>query len=230
MYIETTLNGKEVDEDILKRILHDAQWAPSWCNVAPYYICLARGEQKERIKSNLLYNFDQSIKAQRGGIFEKLRAYLSGVLPDGDYDTQIKYDDDLKKHRRDCGFGLYNHLGIQRDDKDARNVQVRRNFEFFDAPVVLFVFVHGNMGPFAPLDCGFYLQNLVLSAHANGLGSCVQGALAMWGTPVREEFPDIPDQYKLICGISLGYASTNKINSFNPGRREPRGSFQKLFN
>lgn len=43
----------------------------------------------------------------------------------------------------------------------------------------------------------------------------------MWGSPVREEFSDIPEGYKLLCGVSLGYEKQDaKINTFRP-EREP---------
>ena len=68
------------------------------------------------------------------------------------------------------------------------------------------------------LDAGIFLQTLMLSAHANGLGTCAQGALATWPTLVRREF-DVPEHYKLICGVSIGYASDHPVNEYNPGRR-----------
>jgi len=59
------------------------------------------------------------------------------------------------------------------------------------------------------------MQNLMLSAKAQGLGSCPQGFLAFWSKPIRKEF-DIPRGYKLLCGISLGYPSAATINDFVP--------------
>lgn len=70
---------------------------------------------------------------------------------------------------------------------------------------------------FSVLDAGIWLQTLMLSAHAHGLATCAQGALATWAGPLREAF-EIPPGYKLICGVSLGYASSHPVNQFNPGR------------
>lgn len=213
--------SKEIDENVLKDILDDANWAPSWCNTSPYYIVIAKGEQKDRIKQKLLSKYDAAINAQT--IFGKLWLYLSGDAPDGDYNTQLTYSSELNVHRKECGYGLYNLLGITKDDKKGRNDQVRRNFEFFGAPVVFFVFVQGDMSVFSPLDVGFFLQTLLLSAHARGIGTCAQGALATWKSPILEEFKDIPTDYKLICGVSMGYASDHIINTYNPGRRDIHG-------
>jgi nitroreductase len=94
---------------------------------------------------------------------------------------------------------------------------MRRNFEFFGAPTVVFVFVHRGLGAFSVLDAGVLLQTLMLSARARGLGSCAQGALALWPGPVRAEF-EVPAAYSLICGVSLGFPSEHPVNGFRPGR------------
>ena len=69
------------------------------------------------------------------------------------------------------------------------------------------------------LDAGIFLQSLMLSAHAHGLGTCAQGALATWAGPVRWAFV-VPVDYKLICGLFIGYASDHAINQYNPGRAQ----------
>ena len=137
--------------------------------------------------------------------------------PDGDFAIPLVYPEDLQERRRATGYGLYSVLGIDRSDRDARDRQMLRNFEFFGAPTALFAFVHEGLGAYSVLDAGFMLQTLVLSAHARGLGTCVQGALAVWAGPVRAEF-DVPDHYRLICGVSIGYASDHPVNAFDPGR------------
>ena len=51
-----------------------------------------------------------------------------------------------------------------------------------------------------------------------------QGSLATWGSPVREEFDSIPDGYKLLCGVSIGFPNEEGlVNSFNPGRGKLQG-------
>jgi nitroreductase len=61
------------------------------------------------------------------------------------------------------------------------------------------------------------MQNLMLSAHAHGLGTCAQGAVAIWDDVVRKEF-EIPKDYRLLCGIALGYPSDSPINEFKAHR------------
>ncbi|MEI2716493.1 MAG: nitroreductase [Candidatus Nanopelagicales bacterium] len=213
-----------VPDDVLAQVLDDAQWAPSWSNTQPYRLAVATGSRRDHLEHELCARYDRASAARRGGPLDKLRLLVSREgLPDGDFDTNLTYPEDLQPYRRHTGFGLYSVLGIERHDHEARDRQMRRNFEFFGAPVVIFVFVHEGLKEFSVLDAGIYLQTLMLSAHANGLATCAQGALATWPGPVRRAF-DLPDRYKLICGVSLGYASPHPVNEFNPGRREvPRG-------
>lgn len=72
----------------------------------------------------LLVKFDNSIEAKKT-LSGKITFLINGGAPDGDYSTHLPYSPDLNKHRRDCGFGLYNLLSIKKEDKTARMKQVR---------------------------------------------------------------------------------------------------------
>lgn len=204
---------------VLDAVLADANHAPSWSNTQPYRIAVASGAVRDHLATELGQRFDKGMAAQNGGWLAKAKLLLTrDGLPDGDYKVNFEYPADLQPPRRATGHGLYELLGIGRKDHAAREAQMRRNFEFFGAPTAIFVFVHSGLREFSVLDAGIYIQTLMLSAHAHGLGTCAQGALATWGGPVRSAF-DIPVGYKLICGISIGYASGHAVNQFNPGRQ-----------
>jgi nitroreductase len=192
-----------VPDELLRAVIADAVSAPSWSNTQPYRLAVATGATRDRIAGALTETYD-------------LAAQLLAA-PDSDVDIPLTYPDDLQPQRRATGFGLYEVLGIARDDRESRNRQMRRNYEFFGAPAAIFVFVHSGLGLYSVLDAGFMLENLVLSAHARGLGTCAQGALAMWSGPVRAEF-EVPDEYLLVCGVSIGYPSDHAVNAYNPGR------------
>ncbi|MDO8788521.1 MAG: nitroreductase [Sulfuritalea sp.] len=212
---------REVPAELIDAVLDDARWAPSWSNTQPYRIALASGDLKEGLKAQLLARYDAATKLQRGGMASKLAAFVtrSKALPDGDFDTRFEYPKELTPRRRATGFGLYSVLGIAREDSAARNRQMRRNWEFFGAPVVLFVFVRQELGAYSVLDAGIFLQSLMLAAHARGLGTCAEGALGTWAGPVREAFA-VPPAYKLLCGVALGWPSDHVVNAYNPGRAE----------
>ena len=209
-----------ISEKLLTEVLADANWSPSWSNTQPYRIAIASGAVRAKISSELCSLFDLGMAAQNGGALGKLRLLLTRRgLPDGDFSTQFTYPEDLQPKRRATGAGLYEALGIGRKDIAARDKQMRRNFEFFGAPTVIFLFANKGLHEFSILDAGIFLNTLMLSAHAHGLATCAQGALATWASPIRSEFK-IPEPYQLICGLSIGYASESAVNNFNPGRSD----------
>lgn len=213
---------KPIAEPVLDAVLADACWSPSWSNTQPYRVAVATGELRDRLAAELCDLFDCGMAAQNGGLLGRIKLMLTRRgLPDGDFSTRFAYPDDLQPRRRDTGHGLYSLLGIDREDGAARDRQMRRNFAFFGAPAVIFLFVHRGLHEFSVLDAGIYLQTLMLSAQARGLATCAQGALATWAGPVRSAF-EIPQPYRLICGVSIGYASDHAVNDYNPGRADER--------
>jgi nitroreductase len=209
-----------INPALLDAVLNDALQSPSWSNTQPYRIAIASGALRDRLAGELCERYDLAMRAQRGGALAKLKLLLTRQgAPDGDYQTHFEYPADLQPRRRETGFGLYRLLGIERGDRAAREAQMRRNFEFFGAPVAIFVFVHAGLREFSVLDAGIWLQSLMLSAHAHGLATCALGALATWAGPVRAAFA-VPKDYRLICGLSLGYASAHPVNGYNPGRSD----------
>jgi len=211
-----------IPETVLNEVLADANWSPSWSNTQPYRIAIASGVVRARLSKELCTLFDLVMAVQNAGVLGKLRLLLTRRgLPDGDFSTQFSYPDDLQAQRRATGAGLYDVLGIGRKDRAARDRQMRRNFEFFGAPTAIFVFAHKGLREFSILDTGIFLNTLMLSAHAHGLATCAQGALATWAGPIRAEFK-IPAPYQLICGLSMGYAADAAVNQFNPGRNDAK--------
>ena len=212
-----------IPEALLAAVLEDARWSPSWSNTQPYRVALAKGPARDALAAELCEQFDIGMAVRRGSALKKLVGLVTRKgMPTPDVAVPMKYPGDLQPARQATGFGLYRLLGISRDDYAARNAQMRRNYEFFGAPVISFVFVHRDLGMYAALDAGVFIQSLMLSAHTHGLGTCAQAALALWATPVRERFK-VPAHYKLLVGVAIGFASAHPVNEYNPGRLPVEG-------
>jgi nitroreductase len=193
-----------VDPRVLERILTAALQSPSWANTQPYRVALATGDRCDALRRDLL------------------DAAATG-MPSSDHDMLFDYPPPLRGRRRDTGVGLYGVLGIGRDDHAARAAQYQRNFEFFGAPVVAFLFAHGALGVYSVLDAGVFLQSLLLAATDAGIGACAQASLASHPDVVRRHF-DVPPDYRLLCGVSLGHPTDEPVNRFRP----PRASLDEL--
>lgn len=207
-----------VPQELIDQLLEDAMTAPSWSNTRPYMVGIATGEVRDRISKGFLSRWAAADKALEGGLLGKIKLFFTRYgLPQSDYRVFRPYPKDLKVRSTRVGAELYGHIGIKREDRKARSAQWARNYEFFGAPVSLFIFTHKGLGEYSVSDAGLFMQNLMLSAHAHGLGSCAQGASALWAPVVKAEF-DVPADYKLLCGIALGYASDHHVNSFRADR------------
>jgi nitroreductase len=210
--------NKEVPDSLIDELLTDAMTAPSWSNTRPYLVGIAKGEKRDRVSKELLSRWDAAGRALKGGIAGKVKLLFTRYgLPTSDYKVFRTYPKDLVPRQQKVGAELYGLLGIKRDDKEARQTQWARNYEFFGAPVELFIFTHSGLGEYSVSDAGLFMQNLMLGAHARGLGTCAQGAVALWADPIRKEFK-IPKGYKLLCGIAVGYPSDDKVNGFRAER------------
>ncbi len=211
-----------VSQEQLQALLEAATTAPSWSNTQPYQIAIARGAVLESLRAELPPRFDKLMALQKAPMAKKVLAWLRrDGIPDGDYRPVVDYPADLQPRRVATGHGLYELLGIERGDKQARHAQMRDNFRFFNAPVALFVFIHEGLGIYSALDAGIFLQNLMLAATDAGLGTCAQGALGLWRSPLEQHF-QLPENYKLLCGLSLGYEADSRVNQFRP-ERQPLG-------
>jgi nitroreductase len=207
-----------IPQDLLDQVLTDALTAPSWSNTRPFKVAVAQGEVRDAISAEFLNRWSVLSKIMRKGILNKLRIVYSRYgLPTSNRSIAKPYPAELKPRAERVGKELYELFGVQRGDRDARDQQWAKNYSFFGAPVELFIFVHKSLHIYAASDAGLMMQNLILSAHAHGLGTCAQGAVGIWEDVVRKEF-EISKDYRLLCGIAIGYPSDSPINQFGANR------------
>ncbi|CAH0993107.1 Nitroreductase NfnB [Sinobacterium norvegicum] len=174
-----------VDNKLLTAIFTTAQQSPSNCNTQPWQVFVASGERTNN-----------------------LRHQLSTAMMQGEMDMDFPFDgvyrDEYKLRQHEAAAQLYHAMGITREDKAKRGEAFMRNFAFFDAPHVAFLYLHQDFGIREAADLGMYAQSLMLSMQANGVGSCPMTALSFHADKVRAEL-DVPEQYKLLFGIAFGY-------------------------
>ena len=212
--------SKPVAPEIIEQILKDSLTAPSWSNTRPFKVAVASGDIRDRISTEFLSRWSVLSKIMRKGILNKLRIVYSRYgLPTSNRSIAKPYPAELRPRAERVGKEMYETFGVARGDRTARDQQWAKNYSFFGAPVELFIYVHKSLHVYAASDAGLMMQNLMLSAHAHGLGSCAQGAVAIWDDVVRKEF-DVPKGYRLLCGISLGYPSESSMNDFKANRLE----------
>jgi nitroreductase len=199
-YSVRAFKPEPVPRATIDRVLSAAQRTASWCNSQPWQVVIASGEAREK--------FRKAIYAEAS----------SGAPQDGDFEFPREYLGVYLERRRESGFQLYNTLGIVRGDKAAYARQALENYNFFGAPHVAIIHTDEALGIYGAIDCGAYVGNFMLAAQALGLGTIPQAALARHSGMIRRHFA-IPDDRRVVCGISFGFADhADRVNSYRTSR------------
>lgn len=189
-----------VDDTLVDAVLARAQQAPSWCNTQPWQVHLLQGEA--------LTSFAKA-----------LGEHVSTQPQRADLGLPV-YTGAHAERRRQSGYGLYTHLGIDRDDHAARGAQMLRNFTFFDAPHLAVLTTDADLGAYGVLDCGSYLATVTLLLADAGLGTCALGSLAMYSDAVRAHL-DLPPDRLVVAGLAFGHPDTDAhVNHFRTTRAD----------
>lgn len=204
-------SSRPVHRDDIRDILAVASRAPSGANAQPWKTYVLQGESRETLVEKVCAAHDAVYaNPKEGERFQEAYAYYPR-----------EWISPYIERRRENGWGLYGLLGINKGEKDRMHVQHQRNFRFFDAPVGLFFTVNNVMGQGALLDCGAFMQNIMIAARARGLDTCPQAA---WNSYASIILPHIgaSDDEMLVCGMALGWAEPDAlVNTFRTPRVPP---------
>jgi nitroreductase len=145
--------------------------------------------------------------------------------PGGEYDVYPKEFTAVYDARRKLvGKQLYTLLGVPRGDATGMLKQFRKNYDFFDAPVGMILCVERRMGGGQWIDCGIFLDQLMLLAREKGLHTCPQAAFSRYQHVVRRELK-IPDEQVVNCGLALGQADPDAVPNNLITERAPLQDF-----
>lgn len=175
-----------VPQSDIDEILQLAQLAPSNCNTQPWRVFMASGDQCNTIRQQIH------------------EAFTQGKTMQPDFSSLPKFEGVLRDRQIACAQALYGAMGIERGDKNGRMQATARNYQFFDAPHIIFIGMEKNFSPAIAVDVGMYAQNLMLLMTAYGIASCAQASLAYYPEIVRSFF-DEDDSTGILFGISFGY-------------------------
>lgn len=187
-----------VEPALLHAVLDKARAAPSGGNLQPWQATVLTGASLARLRQAM----QAALVAPPGSETPEYRIYPAD-LPDP-----------WRARRAANGEAMYEALGIVREDKAGRFAQLARNFDFFGAPVGLFVHMPRLMGPPQWADLGLWLQTVMLLLVEAGLGSCPQEAWSAYPQTIKQ-VAGIPDDHLLFCGLAIGWPDPDApVNSF----------------
>lgn len=196
---------QDVPKPVIEDILTCAQKVPSWCNAQPWKLTVTSGAETERLRHALM-------------------AEVQTAAHNPDLTFPEAYINEYKSRRRDCGWALYEAVGVQRGDRAASAQQMMENFALFGAPHCAVLSSPVELGGYGAMDCGGFVAAFALAAQAAGIASIPQAAVASYA-PLLHELLEIPLDRQILCAISFGYAdSDHPANGFRT-KRAPLAEF-----
>jgi nitroreductase len=199
-----------VGRETIESILDLARYAATGVNMQPWRVHVLVGKAKERVCRAIRRVRDDPALDQT--FTEEWPYYPS--------EWRAPYLD----RRRKVGWDLYGLIGIDKSDKARMHAQHGRNYDFFDAPVGLFFTLDRVMQQGSLIDYGMFLQTIMVVARTYGLSTCPQAAFMKYHRIIAEELALAPDEM-FVCGMSLGYADTSRIENALVTEREEVAAF-----
>ncbi len=191
-----------VKQELLLQIFTDAQLSVSNCNVQPWEIYVMTGERKENLKKQLV------------------EAVMQGNPPNPDFDWVPRYQGKHRDRQFASANALYSSMDIAREDIQARQLSLLRNWQFFDAPHVAFFTMEKYLGIMGAVDLGIYAQTLSLLLEEQGISNCMQGALGQFPAPIKKAL-QLDDSTGILFGMSFGYDDKGaKVNLTRTNRAD----------
>jgi len=198
-----------VPPETVEAVLAVASRAPSGTNVQPWRVHVLAGDALGR--------FCDAISA----------AFEAGENnPEFAY-YPTKWFEPYLGRRRKVGWDLYGLLGIGRADKARMHAQHGRNYRFFDAPVGMIFTMHRDLEEGSLIDCGMFLQNVMVAARARGLHTCPQAAWLEFPRQIAAALALAPEE-RIVCGMALGYADPSAVENRLVTEREGVHGFAKF--
>lgn len=175
---------RPVAYDLIRAILDQARMAPSGCNFQPWEAIVLTGDPLRSLQEHLLVS-----------------------APDDPMEYDFSAPGTVEKYQGrlySLGTGMYNSMGIARDQKEERAQFMRRNLVGFGAPVLLLCHFPKMMKEPQWSDVGMWLQTIMLLLRGEGLDSCPQEYMGVFGRTIKSKL-GLSDDTLLFCGLAIGW-------------------------
>lgn len=191
-----------VPKNQINQILTSAARVPSWCNAQPWNVTITIGPETDKFR-------------------KALQDEVTADTPSPDLPFPASYSGIYQERRRECGWALYEAVGVERGDRAGSTRQMMENFALFGAPHCAIISSPTELGAYGAMDCGGFVTAFTLAAQALGIATIPQAAVASYG-PFLHRYFNIPDDRLILCAISFGYADKDHpANRFRTSRAAP---------
>ncbi|MCL0106907.1 nitroreductase [Thermodesulfovibrionales bacterium] len=192
--------AEPVPKETLLDVIATAKWSPSYKNSQPWEVVVVSGAKKDELSEMLI------------GLLEK------GERPAPDISEPLSWPPNIGKRIDEQMKKKSERLGIDLSKPEYLRKAKIANFRFYGAPHVIFLFQDMSLGKWSILDAGMFAQNLMLAAHARGIGTVPQAIVIDYSKQIKS-FLHIAETKRVVLGISIGYPDlSDKANSYKSSR------------
>lgn len=189
----------------------------SACDTKPEAKTYYTGNQKEAIIDNILtrrsirkYTAEQVTKAQIDTVM-KSAIFAPSALNKQPWEIRVIQNPKILKEINDRFLEFAQGKEFQGSAAKYREP----GFSIFHNAPTLIVIARDKNNPISYLDCGIALQNICLSAHAIGLGTCPLGTLVPILNNEKNkdilQLLNIPEDYEVAINVSLGHPAETPV-------------------
>ncbi len=192
-----------VSEELIIKVMTAAVWAPSGGNGQPWRFYVATGAKRDDL----------------------VRAMIDASGPDAPapeaYEAMAKR---IEEKAREGGTDR----GLMQMGEDGKTFGYLGSTRFYNAPVVIAVTANEQKKGSSGQSIGAAVENLLLAAHAEGLGACWLGIPLRFSDKIVDVL-GIPDDEALVTTVCLGYPDTeSSINQMGWGTERARLPFDEV--
>ncbi len=188
--------------DLLKKLIGEALWAPSWANTQPWEFAVAGGKKLKEIEEGFLERDSQDIRPEVARPYEFPEPYISRMRGLMSKERTFMTEEEFKARRTD-------------------------NFRHYGAPACIYLLVgrsffyqEKGINVWPLYDCGAVVQNIMLLATSYGLGTVAQAQAVVYPDIIRKVL-GISEDKLLALGIAIGYPDWEKTRNKLRSDREP---------
>ncbi len=173
-----------VSTELIKKIMTAAVWAPSGSNSQPWRFYVATGVKRDALV--------QAMIDATGKDAPSVEAYEEMVERIEEKAKKMLEKDDQA------------NLGLSQMGEEVMTFARFGSIRFYQAPVAIIVAKPEQVPGSSLQSIGAAVENLLLAAHAEGLGACWLGMPMMFQDRIIEVL-GIPNDKVLVTSICLGY-------------------------
>ena len=181
-----------VPQELIREILDQARWSPSWANTQAWSIYVVTGETLTRLRA--ASTAPTQVELRGGPDFRMPREWPPHLA------ARTKQLMDLRSAAAPEGTSTPAAASLT---------------EFYGAPCLLFFAVEkGISSDYVLFDSGLIVQSVCLAAYDKGLGTCIMAMAVRDPDLLREVLPGAVDK-QFVIALALGYPDEEApVNQF----------------